>query len=209
MANQQAIDYITQQTHLGVSREVINANFIAQGWLQSDIDDAFNALSFVTPQTAVPNNKKWKIAAIILGSIVAIFIALMIIGTYAEDQPSNNSQSLGTEKDSVSADSTVADSDISFSLLGDVYKKGFTLPGGGADFTAKAFEWVKANETVYNWKTLVTTHKLSPLSLDEPISAKSYAANVISMQKKAGLLLKTLLLLLTEKMLLMLQLPRI
>lgn len=88
MANQQAIDYIVKQKSLGVSNEAISASFIATGWKQSDIDDAFKALLNTVPETQLtmhPEVRYWKVATFIFGAITAIFIALMIIGIYAGD----------------------------------------------------------------------------------------------------------------------------
>ena len=67
------------------------------------------------------------------------------------------------------------------------YKKGFTFPKStGSDYTSESYEWVTGKETVENWSTLITTHILSPLSPDKPLSAQAYAQNASAMNTDKG-----------------------
>ena len=67
------------------------------------------------------------------------------------------------------------------------YTKGFTLPKQGApEYTNESYEWVTGGETVQNWKTLITTHKLTPRDTTRSLSAAAYAPNVAIMNEKRG-----------------------
>ncbi len=92
-----------------------------------------------------------------------------------------------TPSPSPSLPSNFTNDSISFSLLGDVYKKGFTFPSTKEeDHISESYEWVKGTQTVENWETLVTTHKLSPLAPEKPISAEIYAQNTASLNANKG-----------------------
>jgi hypothetical protein len=55
MVNQQLLDYIKQQSQQGVNKEQIKSSLLANGWLASDVEEAFN--SSVSPsQSIAPND---------------------------------------------------------------------------------------------------------------------------------------------------------
>jgi len=55
MINQQLLDYIKQQLQQGRSKEQIKSSLLANGWLSSDIEEAFNFLASPN-QPIMPNN---------------------------------------------------------------------------------------------------------------------------------------------------------
>jgi hypothetical protein len=56
----------------------------------------------------------------------------------------------------------------------------------GADHISESYEWVTGGESVENWSTLVTSHRLSPLTPDSPLSAEAYAQNVVNLNQQQG-----------------------
>lgn len=68
------------------------------------------------------------------------------------------------------------------------YHVGFERSGDGTDYSSDGYEWVTAEETVENWTTLVTTIKLSPLSVDRPLNAEAYAQNAANLNAQKGAL---------------------
>src|SRR3989338_5219707 len=93
MVNQELLNYIKQQTVAGVSREIIVATLLSQGWSQADVDAAFlqiNANASAVPlpqiaQTALLEKKHdvlWVVLNIVLrGGIVGgpIFVLCFIV----------------------------------------------------------------------------------------------------------------------------------
>lgn len=66
------------------------------------------------------------------------------------------------------------------------YSVVYTFPANeGDDYVAESYEWTSGGETVENWSTLITTHKLQP-NTGVPLSAEAYAQNVAAMQQKGG-----------------------
>lgn len=126
------------------------------------------------------NGNIWKIGGIIAISIAILISLLVWHSSRSENENKNLSTSSGN-------DNQQNNMEIKISLLGNTYKKGFTLPANtGTDYTSESYEWVKNNETVENWKTLITTHKLSPISADKLLIAAVYAQNVATLQTNNG-----------------------
>ncbi len=74
-----------------------------------------------------------------------------------------------------------------FTLSEKTYSIGFTCPTEpGLDHTSESYEWVTETESVENWSTLVTSHKLSPLSPDVPLSVEQFAQNTVAMNEQKG-----------------------
>lgn len=48
----------------------------------------------------------------------------------------------------------------------------------GDDYTAESIEWIPTGETFDNWTTLITNHRLSPLSDGPTLDAEAYAGNI-------------------------------
>ena len=138
-------------------------------------------LSPVSPSFPESGKRRsmWKIVGFILMAIVVISAFLIWKGSSRGERD--------THASTYSQDSNQQDTmNETISLLGSTYAKVFTLPANaGTDYTSESYEWVKGAETVENWKTLVTTHKLSPLDADK-LSAESYAQNVVALQTKNG-----------------------
>lgn len=143
-------------------------------------------------QNSNSGSKKWL--WITLGVVLLIAIIILVIFMLNGNKPNGQLSS----NDSTKPNTEVASStEITFSFLGDTYKKGFTLPGRGKDFTSESYEWVKGNDTVDNWQTLITTHELTQLEPGDyvpvlKISAESYAQNVASMLKDSGAIMTEL-----------------
>ena len=54
MANQQLVDYITQQTQAGVTKEVVKNALVTTGWGERDVADAMNAAFGTSPAAVAP-----------------------------------------------------------------------------------------------------------------------------------------------------------
>ncbi len=134
----------------------------------------------ITPPTPLTQTSGYR-KFLIPGGIIAFFVVvggtLFYYGFFNKtltssdvSQATSSSQSSGT----ITFDSAT-------------YTKGFTFPETpGKDHTSKSYEWVTGGETVENWSTLITTHILSPLSPDKPLSASVYAQNAIVMNTDRG-----------------------
>lgn len=59
-------------------------------------------------------------------------------------------------------------------------------PEQGEDFLSESYEWICEGESVEDWTTLITTHKLSPLDPKEPLSSEVYAENIAEMYEEDG-----------------------
>jgi hypothetical protein len=82
--------------------------------------------------------------------------------------------------------------DINITLNQKAYAVGFEMPGQGTDFKSESYEFVTGGETVENWTSLITTHKLTPLSPETPLSAEAYAQNIIgTLQNQGAFILET------------------
>ena len=109
-----------------------------------------------------------------------IIALLIIIGVYFFVLKDSSSTSMGT-----TPSAQVDPNSISFD--GKVYTKGATLTKEVApEYTNESYEWVTQGETVKNWKTLITTHKLSPRDGTRSLSSAMYAPNVAAMNEKKG-----------------------
>lgn len=80
MINQKLIDYINQETRLGVIREKITSDLVVAGWQETDINEAFEAFKKSFSSHRKPINFK-KILLII--GLILIGIALIGGGVYA------------------------------------------------------------------------------------------------------------------------------
>lgn len=71
-----------------------------------------------------------------------------------------------------------------------IYKKVFVFPDQKkSDFTSESYEWTTDGEHVDSWTTLITTHKMKPLSKEVPLLAEAYAQNVAAMNVEKGAVL--------------------
>ncbi len=118
---------------------------------------------------------------------VILAIIVLATGTYLITWFTSAS-SLGktlAEFDSPTINSNVDSMEITFANK--AYTVGFTGPAQESDFISDSREWVTGDETVENWTTLVTTHRLTPTSLTS-LSAAVYAENVSALQAQNGAL---------------------
>lgn len=75
----------------------------------------------------------------------------------------------------------------SISFNGKMYTKVLTIPKQDApEYTSESYQWATDGETIKNWKTLLTTHKLSPRDQTRSLSSVAYAPNVALMNEKKG-----------------------
>ncbi len=80
MINSQLLEYIKQQTHQGVNREQIIQSLLANGWQQSDINEAFVLFDVPLPgQMPVATNKIWFKIGLTVLLILAVGICLYFV----------------------------------------------------------------------------------------------------------------------------------
>ena len=144
-------------------------------------------------------NKTNKIPSILIKIIaLIIFITAIIFAVkeYKHDtdldtttQNAESAQGVATSSaDEVNgSNNNEAGKTKNFKFLGYDYSIGYTFPQSKAqDFNSEGYEWVKGGETVENWKTLVTTYKLSPIDSSTPLKPEIYAENVSADLKTKG-----------------------
>lgn len=73
------------------------------------------------------------------------------------------------------------------SYLGRQYSKAYTFPESvQPNQKSESYEWTTGGETVENWTSLITTHKITSTKAGADISAEGYAQNVVAMQEENG-----------------------
>lgn len=99
MINQQLLDYIKQQSQQGASQEKIKSMLIANGWLESDINEAFGSVAGTSshqPQMPMPQQataslpsatallgQAWTIYKQRIGTLLGIvIIPMLILGSF-------------------------------------------------------------------------------------------------------------------------------
>ena len=93
MVNQQLLDYIKQQSQQGINNEQIKQSLLANGWQNTDIEEAFGAPQIPTQ----PKKRHWKkFVLITIGVIVILIVALLslprFLNLFAKDiAPINDS----------------------------------------------------------------------------------------------------------------------
>ncbi len=123
-----------------------------------------------------------KYKLIIVSVVVVVFVAAILLFVYQKRL------SPATQPETQQSTQKNMNTDLQITFNGQEYHKGFTLPGGGDDFNSESYEWVTGAETVENWTSLVTTHKLSAKDSTALLSAEAYAQNVATMLTNQGAL---------------------
>jgi hypothetical protein len=100
MVNQQLLDYIKQQLQQGMNNEQIKQSLLANGWQNTDIQEAFNTIMQVPVQ---PKKRRWKkIVLIIIGVIIFLIVGLLflpkILNLFAKDIAPINDSDLKLQK---------------------------------------------------------------------------------------------------------------
>ena len=102
MVNQQLLDYIKQQSQQGINNEQIKQSLLANGWQNTDIEEAFGAPQIPTQ----PKKRHWKkFVLITIGVIVILIVALLslprFLNLFAKDIAPINDSDLQLQKVSV------------------------------------------------------------------------------------------------------------
>jgi len=100
MVNQQLLDYIKQQTQQGINNEQIKQSLLANGWQNTDIEEAFNTTAQAPIQ---PKKRKWKkIVLIIISVIILLIVGLLslprFLNLFAKDITPINDSDLQLQK---------------------------------------------------------------------------------------------------------------
>lgn len=103
MVNQKLLDYIEQQSQQGINNEQIKQSLLANGWQNTDIEEAFNTMAQAPIQ---PKKRKWKkIVLIIIGAIILLIVGLLslprFLNLFAKDIAPINDSDLQLQKVSV------------------------------------------------------------------------------------------------------------
>lgn len=135
MENQQLLDYIKQQLQQGVDRETIKNSLTAQGWQQSDLDQAFlqaqskNTVlqSEILPQRNHSRMKKFFIiAGIILVLVIGVlwYIGLLDFGYYfVKETLAPTKQEIPSTANDQVVPKKILEHKTSFSMLGINFQK--------------------------------------------------------------------------------------
>ena len=139
------------------------------------------------PVGILTRKKTLLIAGSVLMALVIFSACFVSWGFYLQKDKQNVQVASEKQDKKLPVNAITKNTMDTITFNGNTYTKGFTFPPTkSTDSTSESYEWVTGGETLENWTTLLTTHKLSPVSADKPLSAEAYAQNVATLNKDRG-----------------------
>ncbi len=176
-----------QQVLDGVEAKIVIENTV----LPEKEEEYTQSLSSATSMGDSIATSTKKKTLLIVGSILAVLVVSAICFAFLIFYLQKNKQEvsiISAKQDKELPVNTINKNTMDTIIFnGKNYTKGFTFPPSkSTDSTSESYEWVTGGETVENWTSLLTTHIISPLSADKPLSAEVYAQNVATLNKDMG-----------------------